>query len=276
MQMRTLAGKVAWVTGSSRGIGREIANYLASQGATVVVHGTSAHSSRAFNEADSLEAVADAIRTAHGEEVLAVCGDLRVEAVVVELISQIHKRLSHVDILVNCAGGDVGVEGTTSASGGKPQGNDALNISLADLNAVIERNLLTCILACRAVAPGMISRRSGWIINVGSVAGLSGRSTGAIYATAKAAVHEYTRCLAEQVRPHNVRVNAVAPGAVVTPRFLATRVTDDSRKVKEGTLDRYGWPEEIAKVVAFLVSDAASYISGQVLRVDGGEQLWPA
>ena len=122
----------------------------------------------------------------------------------------------------------------------------------------------------------MMQRKSGWIVNIGSIAGLSGSENNAIYSTAKAAVHEYSRCLAAQLRPYNVYCNVIAPGPVVTPRFLASRTTDESQKVSGGTLDRYGWPEEIARVVEFLVTRDSSYISGQVLRVDGGTQLWPA
>jgi 3-oxoacyl-[acyl-carrier protein] reductase len=135
---------------------------------------------------------------------------------------------------------------------------------------------MTCILCCREVAPEMMARKSGWIVNIGSVGGLSGREQGAIYATAKAAVHEYSRCLADQLRSYNVYVNVIAPGPIVTPRFLASRPIDESQKNAEETLERYGQSIEIARVVEFLVSPASSYITGQVLRVDGGRQLWPA
>ena len=273
---RPLAGKIAWVTGSSRGIGRVIADHLASLGAEVAVHGTSPHSTRAFNEADSLEAVARAIAAQHGVGTLAVSGDLTNDVRVDEIVGEIRARFGRIDVLVNCAGGDIGAQGVTAANAGKPRMNDAVSISIPDLRAVLERNVMTCILPCRAVAPEMLARKSGWIINIGSVSGLSGREGEAIYSTAKAAVHEYTRCLAALGRPHNVYVNAVAPGGVITPRFLASRPVDEARKVKDGTLLRYGWPEEIARVVAFLASDASSYISGQILRVDGGEQLFPA
>jgi 3-oxoacyl-[acyl-carrier protein] reductase len=122
----------------------------------------------------------------------------------------------------------------------------------------------------------MIARKEGWIVNIGSISGLSGHSAEAIYSTAKAAVHEYSRCLAAQLRPDNVRVNVVAPGPIITPRFVASRPIVESMKKTDNSLDRYGWPIEIARAVEFLVTPDSSYVSGQVLRVDGGSQLWPA
>ena len=276
MKEKRLEGKSVWVTGSSRGIGRVVASHLASLGASVAVHGTSPHSTRAFGEADSLEAVARAIAQEHNAQVLPVYGDLTHEDTVRKVVQEIRGRFSRIDILVNCAGGDIGAQGATGHNAGKPLHNDPINISLEDIRAVLDRNLMTCILTCREVAPEMMERKSGWIVNFGSIAGLSGGETEAIYSTAKAAVHEYSRCLAAFLRPHNVYVNVIAPGGVVTPRFLASRPIDESRRVKDGTLQRYGWPIEIARVVEFLVTSDSSYISGQVLRVDGGQQLWPA
>jgi 3-oxoacyl-[acyl-carrier protein] reductase len=271
-----LAGKVAWVTGSSRGIGRIVAAHLASLGAAVAVHGTTPLSTRAFNEADSLEAVAQAIAKEHGTNALPVHGDLADEKVVKDLTGEIRSHLGPVDILVNCAGGDIGAQGTGTPMGGKPLRNDAVFISPEDIRSVLDRNLMTCILVCREVAPEMMERRAGRIVNFGSISGLQGFKESAIYATAKAAVHEYTRCLAVMLRPYNVTVNAVAPGEIVTARFVASRQTDPNRFVEEGTLDRYGKPIEIARTIEFLVSEGGSYITGQVLRVDGGMQCWPA
>ncbi len=275
-EKRQLAGRVAWVTGSSRGLGRVIAAHLANLGASVAVHGTSPTSTRAFDEADSLEAVAQAIAAESGSVTLAVHGDLTQEAEVQRVAAEIRDGLGPIDILVNCAGGDIGSGGTSAPRAGKPTRNDAVFISYKDLKTVLDRNLMTCILACREVAPEMMERRAGNILNIGSIAGLAGAVDSAIYATAKAAVHEYTRCLALQLRPYNIPVNSIAPGETVTPRFLASRVVEEDMMVEEGTLERYGRPMEVAHAVAFLVSDANTYISGQVLRVDGGKQCWPS
>ncbi|MHB9033290.1 MAG: SDR family NAD(P)-dependent oxidoreductase [Anaerolineae bacterium] len=273
---RHLSGKVAWVTGSSRGLGRVIAGHLAACGANLVVHGTHPTSTRAFGEASSLQAVADEIAASTGVETLAVSGNLAAEAEVSRMVSEIHDRFGRIDILVCCAGGDIGAAGTGAPNAGKPAVNDAVGVAYSDLVSVLDRNLMTCILTCRAVAPEMMTRHSGRIVTIGSIAGLTGNEQSAIYSTAKAAVHEYSRCLAQLLRTYNVAVNVVAPGETVTQRFLHSRAIDETMMDRDDTLIRYGQPLEVARAVEFLVSDATTYISGQVLRVDGGKQTWPA
>ncbi len=272
---KPLCGKSAWVTGSSRGLGRVMADTLCRLGARVAIHGTRLDSPQTFGEGESMQQVADEIAAAHDGETIAIWGDMTREDDVHRNVDEIHARWERIDILVTCAGGDIGAGGTAVGQGGRPENDDCLNIKIDDLKSVMDRNLLSAILCCRAVAPEMISRKSGRIITIGSIAACSGRSSGSIYAVAKAAVHEYTRCLAEQLKPHNIPVNCVAPGGTVTERFLRIHKIDEERLVEEGTLDRYGRPHEVASVIGFLCSDAAQFISGQVIRVDGGSQTFP-
>jgi 3-oxoacyl-[acyl-carrier protein] reductase len=271
-----LEGQVAWVTGSSRGLGRVMAEHLGRLGATLVVHGTTETSARAFGEAESLTQVARDVAAATGRRVLAVPADLTRPAEVDAAVARIRAELGRIDVLVNNAGGDIGRAGATGPGGGRPPANDAVRVALEDVHTVLERNLLSCIYVCRAVAPEMMERRAGRIVTLGSVAGLSGRAEGVIYATAKAAVHQYTRCLAVQLRPYDITVNCVAPGGTVTARFVATGQARPGVLEKRGTLEGYGQPEDIARAVEFFVTDAGRHVSGQVLRVDGGDQTWPA
>ena len=273
---KRLACKVAWVTGSSRGIGRAVAAHLAELGADVAIHGTTPTSTQAFDEAESLDTVAKEIANDTGANVLAVHGDLTDPDVVENHVDSIRSHFGHIDILVNNAGGDIGTQGVTGENAGKPVANDAINVSLEDIRTVLDRNLMTCILPCREVAPEMAERKQGWIVNIGSIAGLSGHAREVVYGVSKAAVHEYTRCLAAQLRPDGVYVNAIAPGEIITARFVASRPTNEDRKVHDGALTRYGWPDEIAKTVEFFVTNNSSYITGQILRVDGGAQLFPS
>ena len=276
MSDKRLNGKVAWVTGSSRGIGRVVATHLANLGAKVAIHGTTPSSTQAFNEAPSLDSVASDIVEETGANVIAVHGDLTDPDTVKSNYQSITDQLGTVDILINNAGGDIGSTGTSGPNAGKPLTNDAIEVSLEDVHTILDRNLMTCILVCKAAVPAMMEQKSGWVVTIGSIAGLSGHRSEVIYGTAKAAVHEYTRCLASQMRPYGVYANVIAPGEIITPRFEASRPTKDDRKVETGSLTRYGWPNEVAKAVEFLVTADSSYVSGQVLRVDGGAQIFPA
>jgi 3-oxoacyl-[acyl-carrier protein] reductase len=222
-----------------------------------------------------MEQVAREVAAEAGGSTLPIWGDVTDEAEVKRMADAVRARWGPIDILVANAGGDIGAGGTGVGRGGRPSPDDCVSIPLADVRAVLDRNLLSCILCCREVAPAMMARKRGRIITIGSIAGLFGRDDGAIYAVAKAAVHEYTRCLAVQLRPFNVPVNCIAPGGTVTNRFLVINPIEQEKLVEEGTLVRYGRPREVADVVAFLASEAGGFISGQVIRVDGGSQCWP-
>ena len=270
-----LEGRAILITGSSRGIGRVIADELCRLGASVIVHGSRPDSPRTFGEGGTMEELATDLSARNPGKASAVWGDVTCEPEVKRIVDEARNRWGRIDILVCCAGGDIGAQGTGVGRGGRPEDDDCLNISLEDMQSVMDRNLTSAILCCREVAPEMMERKTGRIITIGSIAGLYGRDAGSIYAVAKAALHEYTRCLAAQLRPYNVPVNCVAPGGTVTERFLRIHDIDRDQLVESGTLDRYGRPIEVAGVVGFLCRQESSFISGQVIRVDGGGQTFP-
>lgn len=264
----SLTGEVALVTGSGRGLGHAIARRLAEMGASVAVHDRDERAPAEFGEFADL-AASHADVAAAGGRTCVVSGDIGVEADVTALAAQVERTLGPVTILVNAAGGDI------AAAGGKPNPNNALEIKMEDVRALIDRNLIGTMLMCRAIVPGMLARRRGSVVNVASAAAHLGVSPEVVYSTIKAAIVHYTRCLSVETRTHNVRVNCVSPGATATARFLRTRSIDPRQHVADGTLDRYGTPRDQANAVAFLCTPAAKFIHGQVLRVDGGFTIFP-
>ena len=170
--------------------------------------------------APTLTAVARRGRQAHGVRTHRVLGDLTRSEDIERVVAEAERALGPIDILVHNAGGDI------AAAGGKPNPNDVVNIKEEDVRAVLDRNLLSTILTCQAVARGMMERRRGRIVTIGSVAAFKGRTNGSIYAIAKAGMTHYTRCLADQLRPYDIAVNCIAPGDTRTGRFLGTRAVD--------------------------------------------------
>ena len=267
---RLLEGKVALVTGAGRGLGRAFAERLAAVGCSVGIHGMREHGPAEYGEGTTLTDTARAIGENHRVKTVRVLGDLTKSNDVEQVVLAVSQQLGPIDILVHNAGGDI------AAAGGKPNPNDAVNIKEEDVRAVLDRNLLSTILLCQHVSRQMMPRKTGRIITISSIAAFRGNENSAIYSTAKAAVVEYTRCLAVQLRPHNITVNTLAPGDTRTGRFLGSREVSPERLVTEGTLERIALVDEVARVIEFFAGPLGDFVTGQALRVDGGTQCWPA
>jgi NAD(P)-dependent dehydrogenase (short-subunit alcohol dehydrogenase family) len=264
-----LAGKIAFVTGSGRGLGSFMAKRLAEMGAHVAVHDLSPTETAKYGESSTLEEMVRAIE-AYGVKSVGVTGNIGDRDAVARMKQKIESTLGEVEILVNCAGGDIG------ATGNKPKPNDALNISFDDIKVLTENNLIGTMLVTQAFVPPMVAKGNGTVINIASAAAHMGCSPEVVYSTLKAAVVHYTRCLAKELYHDGVRVNAVSPGPSKTARFQNTRVVDPEKmKSDKKSFDRYAEPSEIADAVGFLASPRAKFINGQVIRVDGGLTLFP-
>jgi len=244
---KNLAGKVALVTGASRGIGKAIALKLAEEGAKVAIN-------FAGNLAKAEEVKAEI--ESFGGEAMLVQGDVSNFETVNEFVKKVIDAWGRIDILVNNAG--------------ITRDNLLLKMTEADFDAVIATNLKGVFNCTKAVTKLMMKQRSGRIVNMSSVVALNGNISQANYAAAKAGIIGFTKSAAKELASRGVTVNAVAPG------FIETDMTDAlNDKVKTAMIDtiplgRSGKPEDIAGAVAFLVSEAAAYITGQVICVDGG------
>ena len=238
-----LTGRNALVTGSTRGIGRAIANTLAECGARVAVVGRDLERSQSV--------AAEIGRGAQG--FAADVGDV---ATVVKLVADVEAAFGGIDILVNNAG--------------LTRDNLLMRIKDDDWNAVIDANLRGAFVAIRAATRGMMKRRWGRVINITSIVGITGNKGQANYAASKAGLIGLTKSVAKELGSRNILANAVAPGFIDTDMTAA--MTPEARSAMAGQipLERLGAPMDVAGAVAFLASDLASYITGQVLVVDGG------
>jgi len=244
--MSTLAGKIALVTGASQGIGRAVALELAKAGATVAL---------AARSTDKLEAVATEIAAAGGTA-KAYALDVASEESIKACAKAVLSELGTVHVLVNNAG--ITKDGL------------ALRMKLSDFEDVLRTNLTGAFLLTQAVISSMMKARSGRVINITSVVGEVGAAGQANYAASKAGMIGLTKSLAREFASRNITVNAIAPGFIETPM---THVLTDEQKtaiLAQVPLGRYGADSDIAAAVNFLASDAAGYITGHTLDVNGG------
>jgi 3-oxoacyl-[acyl-carrier protein] reductase len=240
-----LSGRVALVTGASRGIGRAVALTLASAGASVVAAARGENAAEVVNEI-----------TAAGGKAIAVPVDVTDDASIVAAVAKATSTFGKVDILINNAG--------------ITRDTLMLRMKRDDWDAVIATNLTGAFTCTQAVLKGMVKQRYGRIVTISSVVGQSGNAGQANYAASKAGLIGFSKALAREVASRNITVNVVAPGLIDTDMTRA--ITDAAQQDWAASipLGRLGTPDDIAAAVCFLASDAASYITGHVLAVNGG------
>ena len=243
----TLSGRVALVTGSTRGIGRAIAQQLAASGATVVVTGR--------DEARAIEVAAE-IAGETGATVRGMGVDISDAAQAAAVVERVEKELGKLDILVNNAG--------------LTRDNLIMRLKDEDWDAVLNANLRGAFVTCRAASRGMMKRRWGRIINIASVVGIIGNKGQSNYAASKAGLIGLTKSIAKELASRNVLANVIAPGFVETD-MTAAMTPEAKATLSSGIpLERLGTPQDIAGMVTVLASDLGAYITGQVIVVDGG------
>jgi len=248
MENENLLGKIALVTGARRGLGKAIALRLAGRGAEVVMNDIAEGKAEAEAAAEELRAL--------GRRALVALADVRIADQVEEMMDRALAEFGRLDILVNNAGIT----------------RDALlaRMSEEQWESVLDINLKGTFLCTRAALKPMLKQRSGSIINIASVVGLMGNPGQANYAASKGGVIAFTKAVAKEVASRGIRVNAVAPGFIISP--MTERLEGEARQrlISSIPLGRLGKPEDVAEVVNFLAGEASQYITGQVINVDGG------
>ena len=245
--MGKLDGKVALVTGASRGIGRAIAIALAKEGATVAVNYA--------GNTEKAESVVREIRE-FGSEALAIQADVTNADSVTAMIKTVTEEFGKIDILVNNAG--------------ITRDNLLMRMKEEDWDSVINTNLKGVFLCTKAVSRQMMKQRKGRIINISSVVGVSGNAGQANYVAAKSGVIGLTKTSAKELAARGITVNAIAPGFIETDMTNALTEEVSEQLLQQIPLGRFGSPEDVAQTAIFLASEEAAYITGQTIQVDGG------
>lgn len=244
------SGKVVIVTGGSRGIGRAVVELFSGEGADVTFW-------YAGNEAAAGDVVAT--QAAQGRTVTAMKVDVRDSAACRDAAETVVERAGRIDVLVNNAG--------------VIRDNILVGLEDEDIRTVLDTNVAGVFNVTRAVAPFMISKRAGKIVNVSSVSGAKGGRGQTNYAASKGAIDALTRALAVELAPRKITVNAVAPGVIATDMSEAVRELAGDEVKQRILLRRFGQPRDVAQAVWYLASSLADYVTGQVLYVDGGFKM---
>ena len=245
-----MAGKVAWITGSGRGMGQAHAILLAERGADIIVHDVLVDEAKAT--AERIEALGRRVFLSHA--------DVANPKAMHDLAAEASRALGKIDILVNNAG--IG------------QHRSIEEITVEDFDRMFAIHVKGSFFCGQAVMPGMKERRSGKIINISSIWGMNGADTASHYCAAKTALLGLTKAWAKELAPWNIHVNAVCPGGVITEMPIKVQGWDKIRaKEKKVPLGRWAQPEEVSGAVAFLASGASDFVTGQAISPNGGETI---
>ena len=244
-----LSGRVALITGGSRGIGRAISLALAAHGARVAV-----------NFASNAEAAHDTVGTIGPDQAIAIAGDVADPVAAAGLVESTMKAFGKIDILVNNAG--------VTAD------DLILRMSEAEWDRVIDTNLKGTFSVTKAAVRPMVRQRFGRIISVSSVAGMVGNAGQANYSAAKAGIIGFTKAIAKEIASRNITANVIAPGIIDTEMTAALTEAQRSEIMRMVAVGRTGTPDDVAPAAVFLASDEAAYITGHVLTVDGGMVMY--
>ena len=246
--MGRLSGKTALITGSNRGIGKAIVEKFASEGANIIC--------AIRKERPDFKSYTDELSDKYGITIDHIYFDLADEESIKSTIRELSKQKRAIDILINNAG--------------IPAGGFLLMTSMAKVKEVFQINFFSQILLTQLIAKIMMKQKKGVIINMSSVTALDNQAGWTAYGSSKAAMASFTRTIARELAPFGIRANAIAPGLIDTQMGDEMDEKYQAEMLARADMGRKGTPEEVANLAAFLASDEASYITGQILRIDGG------